>query len=432
MCSSDLYGPRLACVVTLTEDLALAQAARADREIAAGKYRGPLHGIPWGAKDILATRGIPTTWGARPYERQIFDYDATVVARLEAAGAVLVAKLTTGELAQGDVWFGGVTRNPWRPERGSSGSSAGPGSATAAGLVGFAIGSETLGSIVSPSIVNGVTGLRPTFGRVPRTGAMTLCWSMDKIGPMCRAVEDCALVLAAIQGPDGQDTTVRDVPFVWDPSAMPLSSLRVGVDVAAFRAIESNAAVKRIYDDALAVLEKLGLRLRPIPLPARNDAFNALAAFTIMVESATSFTRLMESGQLALLARQGDNAWPNTFRVGSVVPAADYLNAQRVRRQLMEAMARVFEEVDLYVTIPGVGPSLSYTNLTGHPTVVTRCGEHEGLPRMIEFTGALFREAEILRVALAYEQATPWHRRWPDVDRLPEMPPPLGTGEEEE
>ena len=221
------HGPALNCVVTLTEELALAQAAQADREIRAGRYRGPLHGIPWGAKDLFATKGIPTTWGAAPYQNQVFDYDATIVERLRDAGAVLVAKLSLGALAQGDRWFRGQTKNPWNTERGSSGSSAGPGSATAAGLVGFAIGTETRGSIISPAIENGVVGLRPTYGRVSRHGAMALSWTMDKIGPMCRSVEDCALVFNAIYGPDGRDDTVVDAPFVWNPD-VPLSKLKIG------------------------------------------------------------------------------------------------------------------------------------------------------------------------------------------------------------
>jgi Asp-tRNA(Asn)/Glu-tRNA(Gln) amidotransferase A subunit family amidase len=233
------YGPKLNCVVTLTEDLALGQAAQADKEIRSGRYKGPLHGIPWGAKDLFATKGIPTTWGAGPYRNQVIDHDATVVERLREAGAILVAKLTLGALAQGDRWFGGQTKNPWRPrdERrgGSSGSSAGPGAATAAGLVGFSLGTETRGSIISPSAVNGVVGLRPTYGRISRYGAMALSWTMDKIGPMCRSVEDCALVFNAIYGPDGRDDTVVDAPFVYNPE-VPLSKLRIAFVQAEFEA----------------------------------------------------------------------------------------------------------------------------------------------------------------------------------------------------
>jgi Asp-tRNA(Asn)/Glu-tRNA(Gln) amidotransferase A subunit family amidase len=409
------YGPQLNCVVTLTEELALQQAARADKEIAAGRYRGPLHGIPWGAKDLLATKGIRTTWGAKPYESQVFDYDATVVRRLTKAGAVLLAKLTLGELAQGDVWFGGTTKNPWHPDEGSSGSSAGPGSATAAGLVGFSIGSETLGSIVSPSVVNGVTGLRPTYGRVPRTGAMALCWSMDKLGPMCRAAEDCAMVLSVIHGPDGQDPTVPNIPFRWDPSA-DLEEIRVGIDTAAFEAVGRDKARAPVYEAVVETLRRLGLRLRPVTLPARTPAYSALT-LTIDIESSAAFQELTASGQLSLLARQGENAWPNTFRVGSTVPAADYLQLMRVRTRLQHEMAAALKDVDLYVTVPFAGPSLVYTNLTGHPTLVTRCGMLNGSPQSVEFTGNLYQEAALMRVALAYEQATDWHRQWPEIGK---------------
>jgi Asp-tRNA(Asn)/Glu-tRNA(Gln) amidotransferase A subunit family amidase len=420
-------GPRLNCVVTLTEPLALDQAARADQEIAAGRYRGPLHGIPWGAKDLLATKGIRTTWGAKPFENQVFDHDATVVRRLEDAGAVLVAKLALGELAQGDRWFGGLTRNPWKPDQGSSGSSAGPGSATAAGLVAFAIGSETLGSIVSPSVVNGVTGLRPTFGRVPRTGSMTLCWSMDKLGPMCRGVEDCALVLAAIFGPDGGDRSVPPIPFCWDPTRA-LREIRVGFDRAAFSAVEQDTRRGPAYLAVLETLRQLGLRLAPVSLPPPDPAYSALPGLTIGVESAAAFQQLCDSGQLDLLAGQGEGGWPNTLRVGATIPAADYLQGLRVRRRLMEAMAAALRAVDVYVAIPFAGPSLAYTNLTGHPSLITRCGMLEGLPLSVEFIGGLYQEASLLRVALAYEQATAWHRQWPDTDKIPPLPTGVGEG----
>ena len=416
------FGPRLLCVVTITEDLALEQAARADRETAGRGYRGPMHGIPWGAKDLLATKGIRTTWGARPYAEQVFDYDAAVVQRLEAAGAVLVAKLSMGELAMGDVWFGGRTRNPWNASRGSSGSSAGSGSATAAGLVGFAIGTETHGSIVSPCVENGVTGLRPTYGRVPRTGAMTLCWTLDKIGPICRGVEDCALVLAAIHGPDGSDRTVAGVPFRWDPRSN-LADLRVGIDSSAFDAMEKDKARRETYASVLTTLRGLGLDLKPVKLPVQTPAYRALVGTTIDVESAASFARLTESGRLDLLAQQGAGNWPNTFRIGSTIPAVDYLQALRVRRRLQDEMARVFDDIDLYVTVPFAGPTMAYTNLTGNPTVVTRCGMRDGRPESVEFVGALYREDAILRVAHAYERATDWRRVHPDVDKLPVTPP---------
>lgn len=418
------FGPRLNCVVTLTEELALRQAERADREIAAGKYRGPLHGIPWGAKDLLATKGIRTTFGAKPYENQVIDEDATVVRRLEEAGAVLVAKLSMGELAMGDVWFGGLTRNPWKPATGSSGSSAGPGSATAAGLVGFSIGTETLGSIVSPSVVNGVTGLRPTYGRVSRHGAMALVWTMDKIGPMCRGVEDCALVLNAIHGPDGLDLTTADVPFAWNPASR-LSDLRVGIDTIAFDQIAKNAKRKPLYDAVLATLKSLGIELKPVTLPKQTPAFEALPGLIIDVESSASFQKLNLSGGLAQLAQQGENNWPNLFRAGSVVPAADYVNALRHRTLLQHAMADALKDVDCFVTIPFGSPNLYYTNVTGHPTLVTRCGMLDGLPQMVEFTGNLYREDAILRLGFAFEQATNHRGIWPDTEKLPEVPPPI-------
>jgi Asp-tRNA(Asn)/Glu-tRNA(Gln) amidotransferase A subunit family amidase len=409
------HGPELHCVVTLTEELALRQAARADHELAAGRYRGPLHGIPWGAKDLLATRGIRTTFGAKPYEQQVFDADATVVSRLEEAGAVLLAKLSMGELAMGDVWFGGLTRNPWHPDKGSSGSSAGPGSATAAGLLGFSIGSETLGSIVSPSVVNGVTGLRPTYGRVPRTGAMALCWSLDKLGPMCRGVEDCALVLSAIHGPDGRDPTVPDIPFRWNPRA-DLDEIRVGIDTAAFEAARKDEKRRPVYEGVLDTLRELGIQLRPVTLPKQTPAYSALR-LTIDIESSASFQKLTMGGKLSELAQQGEGNWPNTFRVGSTIPAADYLQMQRVRTRLQRDVAAAMKDVDLYVTVPFAGPSLVFTNFTGHPTVVTRCGLTDGSPQSVEFVGDLYNEAAILRVALAYEQATPWHKEWPQLGK---------------
>jgi Asp-tRNA(Asn)/Glu-tRNA(Gln) amidotransferase A subunit family amidase len=404
------YDPLLKCVITLTEKRALEQAARADREIAAGHYRGPLHGIPWGAKDLLATKGVRTTWGARPYEHQVIDRDATVVERLDEAGAVLVAKLSLGELAVNDVWFGGQTRNPWNPEEGSSGSSAGSGSATAAGLVGFAIGSETFGSIVSPCARCGVTGLRPTYGRVSRHGAMALCWTMDKLGPMTRGVEDCALILAAIHGPDGKDH-IADVPFRWDPRA-PLDGIRVGVDTSAFDEIEKEPERRKVYEAVLDTLRGLGIELRPVTLPTSQPAYDGLRLL-INIESSAAFQKLTLSGGLAQLEVQGENGWPNTFRTGSTVPAADYLQIMRVRRQLQHAMAEALRDVDVYVTVPFAGSDALYTNLTGHPSVVTRCGMQEGKPQAVEFIGGLYNEAAALRVALAYEQATEWHRHWP-------------------
>jgi Asp-tRNA(Asn)/Glu-tRNA(Gln) amidotransferase A subunit family amidase len=419
-------GPRLLCVVTLTEERALAQAERADREIAAGRWRGPLHGIPWGAKDLLATRGVPTTYGAKPFETQMLDEDAAVVRRLDEAGAVLVAKLSMGELAMGDQWFGGKTRSPWDPRRGSSGSSAGSASAAAAGLVGFAIGSETLGSIVSPSVANGVTGLRPTYGRVPRTGAMALSWTMDKLGPMCRGVEGCAAVLHAIHGADGRDATAaRGIPFRWEPRS-DLKKLRVGIDEASFAEARKKPAWAKISDEVLGVLGTLGVTPVPVRLPPWNPAYDAVVGTLIDVEGAASFARLTASGGLDQLAQQEEWNWPNVFRSAALVSAVDYVQALRVRTHLQRAMAESLRDVDVYVTVPFRGPSLVYTKHAGHPTVVTRCGRSdEGLPESIEFTGAPYREDAALRLAFAFEQATPRHRDRPDTEQLSETPPPL-------
>ena len=402
------FDPQLLCVVTLTEELALRQAEQADREIAAGRWRGPLHGIPWGAKDLLFTKGIRTTFGAKPYQDQVPDVDAAVVQRLERAGAVLVAKLSLGELAMGDVWFRGITRCPWDLTQGSSGSSAGPGAATAAGLVGFAIGTETLGSIVSPCVRNGTTGLRPTYGRVPRTGAMALSWTMDKIGPITRSVEDCALVLNAIAGPDGADMTVRQASFSWEP-AKGLSGLRIGLDEAGFAAQKDDAA-KAIYERALGALRTAGAELKPIKLPRMNGAYAELTNI-IDVEGAASFASLVSSGRLAELAQQGPNNWPNIFRVGTTVAGVDYLAMMQVRAQLQREMAAAMSEFDCYVTPPY--STLVLTNLTGHPTLITRAGMDGRKPIMIEFTGQLYREDAILRVGHVFEQAMGTPGGWP-------------------
>jgi Asp-tRNA(Asn)/Glu-tRNA(Gln) amidotransferase A subunit family amidase len=403
------HNPALLCVVNLTEDRALEQAKRADAELAAGKDRGPLHGIPYGAKDLLATKGIPTTWGASPYEQQVFDEDATVVRQLEEAGAVLVAKLSLGELAMGDVWFGGQTRNPWQPKRGSGGSSAGPASATAAGLVGFSIGSETLGSIINPCMICGTTGLRPTYGRVSRHGAMPLARTMDKIGPLTRGVEDLAMVFSAMCGADG-------VPFAYDPKR-DLKSLRVGVDSLAFN-FEAphfkDEASRVVYQDSLDLLKSFIGELVPVKLPPAEN-YTGLASLIIAAESASSFTELVESGRIRELKQQGEGSWPNTFRVGATIPASDYLRAMQVRTQLMRAMADAMKDLDCYVTIPYVGPTIAYTNLTGHPSLITRCGMRDGRHRMIEFVGNLYREDAILRLAHAFESENSFNSIWPSL-----------------
>lgn len=414
------YDPLLKCVVSLTEERALAQAREADRDIARGHWRGPLHGIPWGAKDLLAVRGYRTTWGAGPFREQMIDADATVVERLDAAGAVLVAKLTLGELAQGDVWFGGRTNNPWKLDQGSSGSSAGSSAATAAGLLGFAIGSETLGSISSPATRCGVTGLRPTFGRVPRTGAMALSWTMDKLGPLCRSVEDCALVLAAMHGPDGKDPTAVAAPFAWDAES-PIDQLRVGFVKSAFDRPERDPAntdrvlhSTKAYDDAaLAVLQRIGVRLLPVELPALPyDAMRII----LTAEAAAAFDQLTRSDRDQELVQQGPNDWANTFRTARFIPAADYVNANRLRTRAIAEWDRLFENIDVIVT-PTAADGLTQlvaTNLTGHPAVILPNGfRDDGTPVSLTFLGGLYDEQRLLTVAHAYQSATGFHLRHP-------------------
>ena len=421
------YGPKLLCVVTLTEDLALKQAAAADAEIKRGKYRGPLHGIPWGAKDLFATKGIKTTWGAEPYRDQVIDYDSTVVERLNDAGAVLVAKLSMGALAQGARWFAGVTRNPWQPEeamQGSSGSSAGPASAIAAGLVGFSIGTETLGSIVSPSSRCGVTGLRPTYGRVSRYGAMGLSWTMDKIGPMCRGVEDCAAALYAIYGPDGKDVTVGDAPFNWNPDTN-TSALRIGYLKTEFDgpttppANEQQRKIaeqrREVYKTALEVLEKAGAKLQPIELPKFSAG---TLRFILSAEAAAAFDDITRDGRVNQLSGQSPNDWPNTFRTSRFIPAVEYIRAQRARTLLMREMEKLMSQWDVFVSPAPGSASLLVTNLTGHPAVCMPCGFVNDLPAAIMFTGNVYDEVSPMRVALAYERATKWHTMHPDFSKM--------------
>jgi Asp-tRNA(Asn)/Glu-tRNA(Gln) amidotransferase A subunit family amidase len=455
------YDPTLHFLITLTEERALAQARAADGEIAAGKYRGPLHGLPWGAKDLLAVKGYPTTWGAGGFQHQTIDQDATVVQRLDAAGAVLVAKLTLGALAMGDVWFGGRTRNPWNPKQGSSGSSAGPASATAAGCVAFSIGSETLGSISSPSTRCGVTGLRPTFGFVPRTGAMALSWTMDKLGPICRAVQDCAIVMSAIYGPDEKDLSVQNTAFNWNAD-FDWRSLRVGYIKSAFdepkavndetipadtppeeqkklrarmanrRAYRERAAYDRKYD--LATLDKLqsmGVKLTPVELP--KLPFGPIANL-LNAEAAAAFDDLTTTGRDKLLTAQGPEDWPNTFRIARFYPAVEYIQANRARSLAIRAMAEIFKQVDVIVT-PSGGEQLTVTNLTGHPAVIQPNGFRgndapkppaidtgdedniggPGTPVSITFLGNLYQDAKLCAFANAYQQAAGFFKMHPEL-----------------
>jgi len=403
------YDPQLRCVITLTEELALKQAARADSEMARGKYRGPLHGIPYGAKDLLAAKGYKTTWGAVPYKDQVLDYDATVIRKLEEAGAVLVAKLSLGELAWGDVWYADTTRNPWNLEQGSSGSSAGSASAVAAGLVPFAIGSETWGSIVSPSTRCGAVGLRPTYGRVSRTGAMALSWSMDKLGPICRTAEDCALVFDAIRGPDGIDQTVFDPAFNYKVEIDP-KNLRIGY---LKKDLEQDSAFQKQNSAVLEKLKEMGFDLIEIELP---DLPVEAMQIILSVEAAAAFDELTRSSRDDLMVRQIRDAWPNVLRASRFIPAVEYIQANRLRTILIDKMSKVLTDIDIYVSPSFEGDNLLLTNLTGHPCVVLPDGfDGEGNPTSITFIGRLYGEGTLLSFAEKYQEATDFHRQHPPL-----------------
>jgi Asp-tRNA(Asn)/Glu-tRNA(Gln) amidotransferase A subunit family amidase len=414
------FNPQLRCVITLTRDLALQQAKEADAEIAAGRYRGPLHGIPWGGKDLLDTAGIPTTYGAEPYRNRIPKDDAAVVERLNAAGAVLIAKLSLGALALNDIWFGGQTMNPWLLEEGASGSSAGPGAATAAGLVGFAIGSETGGSIIAPSMRCGVTGLRPTYGRVPRTGAMTLCWSLDKLGPMARSVEDTLLVLNAIAGPDPGDLSSVAYPLHFEASAS-VKGLRVGY----FPAWMTQAPATDVDRLALETVKKVGMQPVEVEIPDwPYDCLNLI----LFAEGAAAFEELTLNGGLQELHEQTYDAWPNIFRQARFLSAVDFVQADRFRRKVCEEMARVFESVDLLLVPSLRDDILAITNNTGHPSLTLRAGFVEvseartdwapdpsrtlpkfspprRVPHGVTLIGRLFDEGTVGRAGLALEKS---------------------------
>ena len=410
--------PKINCIITLARDHALAQAKAADAEIAAGHYRGPLHGIPWGAKDLLDTASIPTTWGAEPFQHRVPTEDATVTERLNQAGAVLIAKLSLGALALNDIWFGGQTMNPWLLEEGSSGSSAGPGAATAAGLVGFAIGSETGGSIVSPSMRCGVTGLRPTFGRVPRTGAMTLCWSLDKLGPMARSVEDTMLVLQVITGPDGKDISSVPSKLAFDANT-PVTDLKVGY----FSAWMKEAPATEVDRAALAAIPKLGMTAVEVSLP--DWPYDNLDLI-LFAESAAAFEEITLNHQLDTLKAQVPDAWPNTFRQSRFLSAVDFVQADRLRRMVALEMARIMNQVDLLLVPSLRDEMLTITNFTGHPSLTLRAGFVEvsearsdwapdpakplpkfnpprRVPHGVTLIGRLFDEGTITRAGLALE-----------------------------
>lgn len=413
------HDPALHCVVTLTDELATAQAAQADKDLSEGRYRGPLHGIPYGIKDLFATRGIRTTWGAAPYATHIPDEDATVVTRLAAAGAVLVAKLSTGELAIGDLWFGGQTRNPWNPQRGSGGSSAGPASAVAAGLVGFAIGTETGGSIIGPSATCGATGLRPTYGRVPRTGCMTLRWTMDKVGPITRSTDDAGLVLQWLAGPDDRDETVTPGPWVWSGSR-DLRGLRIGVVRREFEAPPDDASAdararwdrtREAFTAVLEVYRAAGATLVPVTLPTLPSA----SIYALLnAEAGAMFDELLRSGRINMLADGGENGRANQLRGTRFIPAVEYIRAQRVRTLLLREMNALLGSVDVFLA-PSSSDSVTATNLTGHPSAVVPAGLVDGLPIGLMVTGGLWQEDVVLRVASAYQDGTDWHTRRPPL-----------------
>ena len=404
------FSPKLHNVITLTEERALAESKKADEEIAKGKYRGMLHGIPFGVKDLLSTKKYKSTWGATPYQDQLIDEDAAIIKKLNDAGAVLTAKFTMGALAWGDVWFGGMTRNPWDTTRGSSGSSAGSASAVSAGLIPFAIGTETWGSIVSPSTVCGVTGLRPTYGRVSRTGAMALSWTMDKIGTLCRNSEDLAIVFNSIYGADGIDQTLFEAPFNYNPK-VDFTKLKIG-----YLKKDFDGKYPFHYNDSLALkkLQELGAQLISIELP--DIPINDIS-FILSAEAAAAFDELTRSNKDDLLVRQVKNAWPNVFRSSRFIPAVEYINANRVRYMLIQEMQKLMEGVDLYISPSWVGGNLLLTNLTGHPSVVVPNGFSErGTPTSFTFIGKLFDEGTIIAVAKAFQDATDHHKKHPKLD----------------
>jgi Asp-tRNA(Asn)/Glu-tRNA(Gln) amidotransferase A subunit family amidase len=395
------YGDTLKCVISITEKRALEQAGRADQEISGGNYKGPLHGIPFGVKDLLAVEGYPTTWGAAPSKNQVINETATVVKKLEEAGGILVAKLTLGALAWGDVWYGGKTRNPWDLNQGSSGSSAGSASATSAGLVPYSIGSETHGSIISPSTRCGTTGLRPSFGRVSRTGAMALSWSMDKLGPICRSALDCAIVFESILGKDEADQSLVEAAYNFNMN-MEVSSLKVGYLKDIF---DQNKNNRQNDAQTIAQFKSMGLELEPVSLPD-NIPVNALSII-LNAEAAAAFDELTTSGRDSMLVRQIKNAWPNEFRKARFIPAVEYINANRIRYVLIQEINAILKDYDAIITPTFGGTQVLTTNLTGHPCVVLPNGfDENNRPTSFSLIGNLFEEEKILRLAMMYQEET--------------------------
>lgn len=406
------YGDTLQCVISVTEEIAMQQAKAADAEIAKGKYRGPLHGIPYGLKDLFAVKGTKTTWGATPYKDQTIDEDSYVYSRLKDAGAVLIAKFTLGALAMGDWWFGGRTKNPWNLNFGSSGSSAGSASATVAGLVPFAIGTETLGSIISPSTVCGATGLRPTFGSISRSGAMTLSWSLDKVGPICRSAEDAAVVFNYIHGTDGKDPGAVNMPFNYGVKK-DIKKLRIGYAKNFFDRIRDTSANEW---KVLKAFEQMGIKLIPVNFPDSAAYPFDIVGITIGAESAAAFDELTRTDMDDLLTRQNKNDWPNSFRSSRLIPAVEYINANRHRYLLMQHMKTFFETVDVVITPTYGGRQLAITNLTGHPALVMPTGFNQRkLPTSITLVGKLYDEATLLQLGKAFQLATGWDDVHPEM-----------------
>lgn len=404
------FNDSLQCVISFTEDIAMAQSRQVDKEIAAGKYRGPLHGIPYGLKDLFAVKGTKTTWGAEPYKNQILQEDAFAYTQLHKAGAVLIAKLTLGALALGDIWFGGRTNNPWNLKRGSSGSSAGVASATVAGLVPFAIGTETLGSIVSPSTRCGSTGLRPTFGSVSRSGAMTLCWSLDKVGPICRSAEDAAIVFNFLHGTDGLDASAVNVPFNYTNKAN-FKKLKIGYAKNYF---DKDTVLNDLR--VLEVFKKMGVQLIPVNFPDTEISYGNLVRTVLSAESAAAFDDFTRSNLDDTMTRQTKSDWPNIFRAARFIPAVEYINANRHRYLLMRNIDRVFQQVDVIIVPTFFGNQLQITNLTGHPALCMPNGfDKFNSPTSITFLGKLYGEANLLSVGKAFQNATGWNKMHPEM-----------------
>ena len=408
------FGDTLQCVITVTEEIAMQQAKQADAEMAKGKYRGPLHGIPYGLKDLFAVKGTKTTWGAAPYKDQVIEEDAFVYSQLKAAGAVLVAKFTLGALAMGDYWYGGRTKNPWNLKTGSSGSSAGSTSATVAGLVPFAIGTETLGSIVSPSSTCGATGLRPTFGSISRSGAMTLSWSLDKVGPICRSAEDAAVVFNSIHGTDGLDMSAVNKPFNYKPNT-DIKKMKVAYAKNYFDKITDTS---RNEWRVLEAYKKLGVQLIPVDFPDSGVYNFPVVNIIINAECAAAFDEFTRNNIDDEMTQQGKSDWPNSFRVSRLIPAVEYINANRHRFLLMQKMNELMKNVDVVICpTRGSGNQLSITNLTGHPVVCMPTGfdKRFNLPTSITLVGRLYDEATLLSAAKALQDATTWDDVHPEM-----------------